>query len=786
MAATVGSSRRGTLASGRWCLAAVLAAQLLLFLPALTSPGLIRAPLPKISEATSETYPWNIFWRDEVRAGRFPLWNSLSFGGTPFVGDPQAQTFYPSHALWLVMPPDLAFKLTLLLHVWLGSWLMYRLVRELGANRFGASVSGLAYGLQGQAIVFAYAGWLQVLAPMAWAPGVVWLTCRALRDTRRWPGGLMAVAGIVLGVQILSGHPEWVRYTLIITAIVVAGAGSLRRSWSQRAVIFAGIVAIGLLVGAPQLLPTAQATLHSGSGQGALATGALQKGSSLPPLSLPTIVAPRLFGPWDLSLTTDGLVHKLSGSLVSFGETLIYVGVLPLLLVCLPGGESFRVRPRVWFFIAATGMVFALNDWTHAQSLVDAVIPFDAAFRSPGRFVFLTNFALVVLAGLGASVLGSPEVASRARRVGRAAAAGAAVLAGVSGALFWFRAPVVRLVLARVHLTPSVLATVLARPETPATLGGWAVAHAALSLAVASLLLAVSGAAVFWTSNRLTPLRQAALLVILAVDLGMFAYPFLSSVVTTDAAYRQDRLVLAPVIGQADARVGAAAGDLFESGDNANILWGVRSLNGYDRFHLAGWDRLMTVLAGSSPDALGAAGVTHAIERQPGGSLALRALVSTRGRAWWSDDTHVADSAESAARLLPSIGLGGGVVLERAAAISEHASAPPATAEVVIDRDVPGDIGLHLRAPRAGWVVVTEAMYPGWTATVNGATTSVSRAFGLFQAIHVPAGEVRVELRFRPRVVWWGVAGFLAGLFVSILLTIATKKPVVPAETAAD
>jgi hypothetical protein len=266
----------------------------------------------------------------------------------PIVGEPQAHTFYPVHLLSLVAPPALAFKLSFLLHILLGSWLMYRLVRELGASRFGGAVAALVFGLHGQMIGFVYAGWIHQVMPMAWAPGVVWMFCRALRSPHRWPGGAIAGTGAFLGIQIISGHPEWVRYTLFILGVLTIsglpnratglpaeaanGVSDSRRrdderqrgpTFVQRLTLCAATVVLGLLISGVQLLPLVQAARHSSRAQEAVAAGVVREGAGRPPLTLPTVVAPRPFGPWDQNVSADGLVHKLSGSLVSCSESLV-------------------------------------------------------------------------------------------------------------------------------------------------------------------------------------------------------------------------------------------------------------------------------------------------------------------------------------------------------------------------------------------------------------------------------------------------------------------------------
>src|SRR5687768_15492783 len=99
-------AERGMAGEHRGWLPAVFLVELLCFLPSLLQAGVIRAPLPKISETTRLFYPWNIFWRDEVMAGRLPFWNPYMFAGLPMVAEPQTQTFYPGHLLWLVLTPE--------------------------------------------------------------------------------------------------------------------------------------------------------------------------------------------------------------------------------------------------------------------------------------------------------------------------------------------------------------------------------------------------------------------------------------------------------------------------------------------------------------------------------------------------------------------------------------------------------------------------------------------------------------------------------------------------------
>jgi hypothetical protein len=82
----------------------------------------------------------------------------------------------------------------------------------------------------------------------------------------------------------------------------------------------------------------------------------------------------------------------------------------------------------------------------------------------------------------------------------------------------------------------------------------------------------------------------------------------------------------------------------------------------------------------------------------------------------------------------------------------------------------PEHVVATVNAPCFGWLFFSDAWYPGWEATVDGQPVPLHRANILFRAVPVPAGEHRVELRYRPASFRWGALislGALALLLVS-------------------
>jgi hypothetical protein len=85
----------------------------------------------------------------------------------------------------------------------------------------------------------------------------------------------------------------------------------------------------------------------------------------------------------------------------------------------------------------------------------------------------------------------------------------------------------------------------------------------------------------------------------------------------------------------------------------------------------------------------------------------------------------------------------------------EGADAPPSTGPIAT-RDADhfavqrNRVDLDVDAPDAGWLVVNEAWYPGWHASVDGNETAIERANYLMRAIRVPIGRHHIAMWFAP------------------------------------
>lgn len=60
------------------------------------------------------------------------------------------------------------------------------------------------------------------------------------------------------------------------------------------------------------------------------------------------------------------------------------------------------------------------------------------------------------------------------------------------------------------------------------------------------------------------------------------------------------------------------------------------------------------------------------------------------------------------------------------------------------------DISLNVQAPSAGYVVLLQSFYPGWSARVDGQSIDIQTINGCFIGIPVSQGEHEISLKFRP------------------------------------
>jgi hypothetical protein len=387
-------SRKDLLVLGLWC-AAVLA----LLAPVWARPGAVF-----FNHGDLYTYhvPLRSLTAAGLQGGRLPFWNPYIMLGVPHAANPQAALFYPPGLLADLLPVSRALTLDEVFHLlWAGIG-MFLLARAQRLERWGAAVLTAAYALSPFLVYRVTAGIPTLLAALAWVPWL-WLA---------WLSGSTRLLAAALALQMLSGHGQFLVINAAGMALWAAFSDGRFRLLGRLAA--AGVGAAALT--AVQWILTAQfLSLSVRSGW----SGAMSGLYALPPGALWTWLSPGALGtPLDGSWSdvTSAFYEGCAG----------HVGLVALALAAAGLVRGRRRLPAV--LLALAGIVLSLGP---RGAVLSAALGFAVLsyLRTPVRWLFLTEWAVLLLAGAGLASL-------RGRRLPRGAGLFAA-LAAFLGLAAW-------------------------------------------------------------------------------------------------------------------------------------------------------------------------------------------------------------------------------------------------------------------------------------------------------------------------------------------------------------
>jgi hypothetical protein len=235
---------------------------------------------------------------------------------------------------------------------------------------------------------------------MSWLPWVLWLVPRGWEQ-----GGRSLVWAALAGsAQMLAGGPETILTTwLIVLSLLIGnlwGTGARRSSIIWR---FLSILTLVTLVCAAQLGPFLQLVLNC---QRDSDYGSLARNWSLPISGWANFLVP-LFG---TQATPQGVYLQKD----QYWTSSYYVGIgtVLLVIVAILRARDWRVRLlSVW---VVAGLLLALGDHGGLYSLLNKALPWLSAFRYPAKFVIWVIAVVPLLAAFGVAQL---QDARKMRRV---------------------------------------------------------------------------------------------------------------------------------------------------------------------------------------------------------------------------------------------------------------------------------------------------------------------------------------------------------------------------------
>jgi hypothetical protein len=779
----------------RWLPALVLGA---LFLIAFRGP--LSGRVFYLRDISQNHYPIRHYVTERMRSGDLPLWDPLHGGGTPLLANPNSLILHPISSLFVALPFDLAFTLSILLQFLLLAFGGYLLARKLGTSRQGATLAAAILSLSGPAA--SLASLQNVLSAAAWVPIGLWLWLRGLEPGRRWT---LAAAALVLAVILIAAEPaSLLAYMILAPVLGVLDEGRRNRNRGSIFVAFAIVLILGGLIAAAQILPARALLPLSARGDGLPDAEGLKW--SLQPFRLLAMVVPRLLG-------DPTRLHPASwwGGWLFEGRypflLSIYLGVVPcgLAILAMFGRGRGERRRRALGAIVLAGTLLALGGHGVLYRFLYRVFPVVDQIRYPERFLLMALLPLALLAALGLDLLTERAgTAARRRIVGSTAVAGAAFVAlTLFGA---FPAMADRLLSAGAAVPQIIL-----EGESGAVLRGGMLRSSLWMFGEAAILAAGTILALGRSPISRSTMPGWGIVIASGISMMLAATPALS---TADPGWMKSESPLLELVGR-----GHDAPRLHHEprpeglsvwGKTDELAWGYR----FDRFNFAlgsgHLERVPTIFdpatdrmdlgtqAGLGREmqqlpideririlTLGHAGlllayapiehpglepgpVLDGFSRPPVRVYRIRSVlprvrfVPRARRASWPDDL-----ARSLAD--PDLDPTREVILEppQPAARLEVPEGGT-TGRTRILQDEPEKLSIEVEAPVPGFLVVSDAYDPGWRAEVDGESSRLLRADGLFRAVPVGAGLHTVTMRYAPTAVRLGLIISGLGLMATI------------------
>lgn len=724
-----------------------------------------------------------------VKHGAVPQWNPYLFGGMPFVDAMHGDTFYPTALLRILIGTDYGMTWGMIIHVFLAGLFSYVFLRSIGLGFFAAVIGGVAYQMGGNVAGLVSPGHDGKLFIAALLPIALFFVVRGVRDGRAWAWGPLA---LVVGLAVLSPHPQLLQYMLLVTGafalFVALGYGSetpvARRSGLLRLVAALGSVVIGMVMGAIQFWPVRAYVDFSPRAGGKGWEHAVSY--SLPPEETFNFLLPQFTGILERYWGRNG-IHFHSD----------YIGAAVLVLAGLAFGAwaLHSHRRLVWFWTGTfvVSLLWALGGNTPFYSLVYAIVPGTKFFRAPSTMLYVVAFCAAVLAAFGAERISRGEERRR-YLIGWTIAA---VVIGLLGALGAF----------------SNLGVSIAGPErADRVLANEGALRIGALRSMVFILLTVGVALVFATRRVSRDLGGALLILVVGLDCWSVVRHYWGFSEPAAQLYASNQIVDSLVKAPGPFRVLS-----FQTGPSDVVhdpllnydglmVHGIQSVLGYHGNELGAYDRLVGIDEGyrqvANPNFWRLLNMRYVLTNSPsnigipelkqlagpvrdaaGSELYLHEVPIDMSYAWVTPAIVKADEATVMATVLdPRFDVRRVAVFDTSAAVqgAQLAALPdPLDISAKVTRYEPGaiEIALDKPAPEGSALMVSENWYPGWRALADGKPAVIGKAAVSLIGVALPAGARSVSLTFTnpayetgKKVTWAAVALSLLMLGAGLVL----------------
>lgn len=728
--------------------------------------------------------------------GQHAIWSPFQCSGWPLHADPLAQTWYPFTFILSKLPLAFGWNLFIISGYSLCSVFLYLYVREITGKKFPALISALLFPLSGSMI--AELRHAPVIHSMAYMTAILFVVEKLSK--RSSPGWLCCGVG-ALGLCVLNGHMQFVAYILGLTFLyAVFRCFTMKDGQSAFLKNLTVLVALGLALGAVQILPTWELTKFSVRSKFAFIDFLSY---CCHPIQAIGLVTPFVLG------ALNSTFFKIPYFGLDFRPPhFLYLGLLPLITIF---GSLFLIRSNAvtFFWLAAGSLCFLLSfgNATPLAWLLYNIPPF-GSFRALSLLYVFASMCFAIVTALVLSKL-MEEKLLRRRII---------VFAASIICLFW----------GAISLSVQMLQEIIELPERSSLEGNlppfWENPAILVPTYGSLLLLAVF---LIWLRRPNSIAWQAVLLVVAIADVAFAGWfgEWRSMPVTVVSIEKPP-----PIISYAEQLNGTAqrflpvrgvSGGDDEAPPNLSRLWGLPSASGFGPLlntrylevlgiteggflpvpwtfttEFRGFDILavkyLTVPSGDTRfDAYKIDG--RSVFKKVGDSGRAEVYENTRAmpRVWLVGETRVLSDSDVVRTIRRGEFQNGDAfdpaklaLVSNSGMKSEGFVEPPeeikienfsGSAKVVsIENET---VSLESESSTDAFLVLSDLFYPGWKVTVDGKPQEVIRTNYVLRGLSLAPGKHSIIFRYEPFYLYAGGAISLLGLLAFAgLIFRAVKK----------
>ncbi len=288
------------------------------------------------------------------------------------------------------------------LHILIAMFNMYYFMRTLRSTKTAAVLSATLFGLS--ADMFNYSIWLIIVAPYAWFPLVIAGSIKILRDSNYRLGIPLVVISFVLMILASPSQPiiHVTLFVLVISGIFFLDKkqGTLPYKSRKISILLASCCTAGLIT-MPVLLPQALNLREW-----------IRWIGNFDPITLDKKIPFPAFDYWRLKMENSSQI-LFNVKLDMVGSS--FVGVAVIVLALISFGQKLNFAHKAFFVVSIYGLLSAFGSEL-GLGYLNYHIPLINAVREPTRHLFLFQFAIAALAGIGLDHLRKLNRQNRTKR----------------------------------------------------------------------------------------------------------------------------------------------------------------------------------------------------------------------------------------------------------------------------------------------------------------------------------------------------------------------------------